>query len=164
MNRRVFHFTPTLDVEKLQIAAAAHFCVEPANVFVYLDAVDIWGSANRDPDPAQSAAFYAAAVRILIRRYEPNSGPIEGWLSLEPEDPSAFEDAALARALSAAAGVTFYYADPVPDPDDEPGIQAAQVEVRADGVTRKVWLSEFSDASGTQTIVSGRGEDEDSDE
>lgn len=159
MRRRTLHFQPTLDVDKLRLAAASFFGCDPASVFVYFDAVEIWGSDSRDPDPVQKAAFDAAARRILVRRYESESGPIEGWLSLDAEE-DAFEDGRLAAALAAGTGVTFYYVDPVPDPDDEPGEHAAQLEVTPEGVTRHVWLSEFNDGADTQTIVSGRGEDE----
>jgi hypothetical protein len=162
MNRRQLHFTPSLDIERLQLAAGRHFGAAP--VFIYFDAVDIWGSESRDPDPVQKEAFDAAAVRILIRRYQPNSGPIEGWLSVDLATHADFEESALAQALAAGTGVSFYYLDPIPDPDDEPGAEAAQMEVQPDGTTRHVWLSEFSDASGTRTIVSGRGEDEDDEE
>ena len=138
-------------MEKLQLAAGRYFGATP--VFVYFDAVDIWGSEEREPDPVQKAAFDKAAVRILIRRYQPNSGPIEGWLSVDLTTHAEFEDNALARALAAGTGVSFYYLDPVPDPDDEPGAEAAQMEIRPDATSRNVWLSEFSDASGTRTIV-----------
>lgn len=161
MNRHALHFAPMLDIELLRAAASSHFGVDPGQVLIYFDAVDIWGSDERDPDPVQKAAFDSAAVRLLVRRYAADSGPVEDWLSIELRSAEGFEDARLAQALAAATGVTFYYADPIPDPDDEPGAEAAQMEIAPDGATRHVWLSGFSDASGTQIIISGRGEDED---
>ncbi|MFT3729397.1 MAG: hypothetical protein QM759_16355 [Terricaulis sp.] len=158
------HFQPKLDTGQLRLAAARFFSCDPAQVFVYHDAVDIFGSEQRDPDPVQKAAFEAAAARILVRRYAPDMGPIEGWLLGELQSGGEIDEGALARALAAGAGVTFYYLDPEPDPEDEPGAQAAQIEVSPDGATRKVWLSEFSDDTGTETIVSGRGEDEDAEQ
>jgi len=161
MNRRLFHFQPTLDVDRLRAAIAAFFEVTPDRVFLYSDAVDILGSAERAPDPVQVAAYEAGAVCVLLRRYAPESGPLEGWLAVERHPGPEVEDFALACVLAGATDVKFYFLDPVPDPDDEPDAGAAKVEIAPDGARRQVWVSEFSDESGTQTIVSGRGADED---
>ena len=119
MNQRVLHFTPTVDVEKLQVAAA-----DP-------------GREEGNPlQPAGSLVAHQAAGEIVEQGQERGC-----------RDPSQPRPLPL-----------------VPDPDDEPGAEAAQIEVTAAGVTRHVWLSEFNDDTGTQTIVSGRGEDEDDDE
>ena len=163
MSQRTLHFHPTLDVMKLCIAAGEHFACSPAAVFVYFDAVDIWGSGERDPDPVQKAAFEAASVRMLIRRFPPGAGPLEGWLRADLKSGGEVDDGALARTLATATGVNFYYVDPVPDPEDEPGAEAAQIEITPQGAARKVWLIELSDVNGTETVVSGRGEDEDAD-
>jgi hypothetical protein len=163
MNHRRLHFRPALDIEKLRLGAAAHFGIEPARVFVYFDATDIWGSDEHDPDPAQVIAFNESDVRVLVRRFAPDTGPIEGWLSFDFKDGANFDEAALAQALAAAAGVAFYYVDPIPDIDDEPGAEAAQIEASPDGRTRHVWVTEYGDEGQTRTDVSGRGADEERD-
>jgi hypothetical protein len=160
MKRKLFHFQPQLDLDRMRVAAAEFFHVAPGSVFIYSDAVDILGSAERAPDPDQVAAYEASDAAILLRRYEPGTGPLEGWLAAERHPSGEMDDQGFAQTLAAATGVVFYYADPVPDPDDEPGAGAAKIEVAPSGATRQVWVSEFCDADGTQIVVSGRGADE----
>ena len=154
--RSYLHFLKAPDVDVLRAALAGLFAIHSDAVFVYTDAVAVFGSADREADPALVAAYDASLVHVLLQFYQPRTGPIAGWLSVETkrEDVGA---RTLARALAAATASPFYYDDPAPDHRAGPNNEGAQIEVDPSGRERPVWLVEYGGPHGaTLTDLSDR--------
>jgi len=159
MNTYYLHFTNMPEVETLRTLVARHFEVKPASVFIYSDALKLFGSATQQADEHQLAQYYASVVRVMVRPYRIGSGPLAGWLSVETVVVPLREARALAHLLAVETRSCFFYNDPVRDPDDPNGGDA-QIEIAPDGAERKVWVIEYGDESGsTLTVIDERGLD-----
>lgn len=155
MIRHYLHFLKVPDEDVLQTIFAGLFAVRRDDVFVYSDAFTVFGSADRAADPTLDAAYGASSVRVLLQFYQPNSGPIAGWLCVEAQTPVS--NHVLARALATATVSPFYYDDPTPDPNAGPSNEGAQIEVGPEGHERPVWLVEYGGPKGaTLTDLSDR--------
>lgn len=155
MARSYLHFLKVPDEDVLRTILAGLFTVRKPDVFVYTDVFAVFGSADRAADSALAAAYEASPVRVLLQFYQPDSGPIAGWLSVEAERDLGAHT--LARALAAATASPFYYDDPTPDPHAGPSNEGAQIEVGAGGNERPVWLIEYGGPQGaTLTDLSDR--------
>lgn len=156
MARSYLHFLKAPDEDVLRTILAGLFGVRKADVFVYTNVFAVFGSADCAADVALAAAYDASSVRVLLQFYEPDSGPIAGWLSVEAERDVAART--LARALAAATASPFYFDDPTPDPRAGPSNEGAQIEVGPGGNERPVWLVEYGGLQGaTLTDLSDRG-------
>lgn len=158
MSSRTYYFAPMPELSALRSSLSRHFSDGDGRVFIYFDARDVFGDSERDGNEQLRVAHAECAVRVLLRYYEPETGPLAGWMTVEVVGQHDIDDERLAMAMAAATGVHFFYRDPVPDPDDSPFVEAAQIEVQPSGEQRKVWVNDYGGASNrTMTAVSDRG-------
>ncbi len=155
MSSQSYYFASMPELGLLRSALSERCGIGDERVFIYFDATDVFGDAEHDGDEQLYAAYRESAVRVLLRSYEPGTGPIAGWMNFEVVDRD-IDDQSLAVAMATTTGVHFYYRDPAPDPDDSPFVEAAQIEVRPSGAQRKVWVNEYSSEGKTMTAVSDR--------
>ncbi len=156
MGRAYLRFLKAPDAEILRTSLAGLFGVRGDDVFVYADVIAVFGSADCEADAALSAAYDGSLVHVLLQRYQPESGPIAGWLSVEAERDDVGA-ATIARTLAIATASPFYYDDPTPDRHAGPNNDGAQIEVDSVGHERPVWLIEYGGPHGaTLTDLSDR--------
>ena len=150
------HFTDEPEMETLRALVARHFEVQPASVFIYSDAVELFGSATQPPNETLWAQHDASSVQVMVRPYDIGSGPLAGWLRMETRDIPLGEARPLARFLAAETQTRFFYNDLVRDPHDPSG-DDAQIEVSPDGAERKIWIVEYGGEGGkTLTAIDDR--------
>ncbi len=150
------HFTHEPDTETMRALVARHFEVKPASVFIYSDAVELFGSATEPANETLLAQHHASSVQVMVRSYDIGSGPLAGWLRVETRDVPLGEARPLARLLAAEIRARFFYNDPVPDPGDASG-DDAQIEILPNGAERKVWIIEYGGEGGkTLTAIDER--------
>ncbi len=158
MSSRTYYFAPVPELSALRSSLSRHFGDGDERVFIYFDAHDVFGDSERVGNEQLHVAYAESAVRVLLRYYEPGTGPLAGWMTVEVVNQHDIDDESLAMAMAAATGVHFFYRDPVPEPGDSPLVEAAQIEVQPSGEQRKVWVNEYGGASNrTMTAVLDRG-------
>ena len=157
MSSHTYYFAPMPELSALRSSLSRHFGCGEAGVFLYFDAHEVFGDAEYGGNEQLRAAHCKSSIRVLLRYYEAGTGPLAGWMTIEAVDREDIDDHSLAVAMAVATGARFFYRDPMPDPDDSPFVEAAQVEVQPSGEQRRVWVNEYGRADGrTMTAVSDR--------
>jgi hypothetical protein len=147
MTTRAFYFFQPIGFDTLGRAVAAHFSVRANEVLVFDDMRQIDPPFEDKPGGPLWREWEVARVRVNVAMLTDVIGPFAGWFGVETENPAenAFEDRPLARAVAAAARQPIVFRDPVPDPSDNPYLEAAQIAVDPDGEETQMWLVEYGE-------------------